>query len=102
MQRVLGDDQATDDIAILTATVHALPERARGEMRGWKFASRDGRTAVLVRHETGALVNAAWTRNEEQRFPGELAFGEIYLQRRPARAGPRSRLHSARPRSTSN
>jgi len=77
MQRVLGEDQATDDIAILTATIHALPERARDEMRGWKFSSSDERTAVLVRHAVGALV-AAWSGDEERRYSSELAFGEMF------------------------
>ncbi len=77
MQRVLGDDQATDDIAILTATIRALPERAYDEMRGWKFSSSDESTAVLVRHEVGALV-AAWTGNDAHRHAGELAFGELF------------------------
>jgi PAS domain S-box-containing protein len=77
MQRVLGSDQATDDIAILTATIHALPERARDDMRGWHFASSDERTAVLVRHEIGALL-AAWTGDESRRNAGELAFGEAF------------------------
>jgi anti-sigma regulatory factor (Ser/Thr protein kinase) len=77
MRRVLGNDQATDDIAILTATIHVLPDRAPGEMRGWKFSSGDEQTAVLVRHEVGALV-AAWTGNEARRQAGELAFGELF------------------------
>jgi serine phosphatase RsbU (regulator of sigma subunit)/anti-sigma regulatory factor (Ser/Thr protein kinase) len=77
MQRVLGDDQATDDIAILTATIRTLPDRAYDEMRGWKFSSTDESTAVLVRHAVGALV-AAWTGNEAHRHSGELAFGELF------------------------
>ena len=77
MQRVLGEDAPTDDIAILTATIRALPERAYDAMRGWKFASSDERTAVLVRHEVGALV-AAWTGSEAHRPSGELALGELF------------------------
>jgi anti-sigma regulatory factor (Ser/Thr protein kinase) len=77
MQRVLGDDQATDDIAILTATIRTLPERAYDEMRGWKFSSSDESTAVLVRHEVGALV-AAWTGNAAHGPAGEVAFGELF------------------------
>ena len=78
MQRALGEDAATDDIAILTATLHATPvEREAGEMRGWKFSSSDRATAVFVRHEVGELI-AAWTGDEEQRCNGELAFGEIF------------------------
>jgi PAS domain S-box-containing protein len=77
MHRVLGADQATDDIAILTATVRSLPERTREDMRGWTFWSDDERTAVMVRHEIGALV-AEWTGDETHRYAGELAFGELF------------------------
>jgi anti-sigma regulatory factor (Ser/Thr protein kinase) len=76
MQRALGDNAATDDIAILTATIGVPVEREAGEMRGWKFSSADRATGVFVRHEVGELI-AAWTGDEEQRCNGELAFGEI-------------------------
>jgi PAS domain S-box-containing protein len=75
-QRVLASEQATDDIAILTATIHSLPDRAPEEMRRWRFSSADYRTAVVIRHEVGALV-AAWTGDPGRRYDGELAFGEI-------------------------
>jgi PAS domain S-box-containing protein len=77
MLRVLGTDQATDDIAILTATIHSLPDPPHEPLRRWRFASSDQRTGVIVRHEIGALV-AAWTGDAERRYDGELAFGEIY------------------------
>ena len=76
MKRALGNDVATDDIAILTATIRA-PQRAAGEMRGWRFSSTDRATAVLVRHEVGELI-ARWTGDEGRRYNGELAFGEIF------------------------
>ncbi|HEV8021178.1 MAG TPA: SpoIIE family protein phosphatase, partial [Candidatus Lustribacter sp.] len=77
MKRALGDDAATDDIAILTATIRAPVERAAGDMRGWRFSSTDMATAVRVRHEVGELIGA-WTGDAEQRYNGELAFGEMF------------------------
>ncbi len=77
MERVLGTDRATDDIAILTATIRSIPERAPSEMRGWTFASSDERTAVAVRHDVGTLV-AAWTGDAALHGAGELAFGELF------------------------
>jgi PAS domain S-box-containing protein len=76
MERVLGSDEANDDIAILTATIHSLPQRAPEELRRWRFASSDDRTAVLVRHEIGRLT-AAWSA-DDRRYDGELAFGEMF------------------------
>ena len=75
--RVLGDEQATDDIAILTATIASLPERAPEEMRRWRFSSADYRTGVVIRHDVGTLV-AAWTGDPGRRYDGELAFGEMF------------------------
>jgi PAS domain S-box-containing protein len=75
--RVLASEQATDDIAILTATIHSLPERAPEEMRRWRFSSADYRTGVVIRHDVGRLV-AAWTGDAGRRYDGELAFGEIF------------------------
>jgi PAS domain S-box-containing protein len=77
MARVLGADEANDDIAILTATIHSLPERSAYDMRGWRFASSDARTAVLVRHEIGELL-AAWSGDPEREHAGELVFGEVF------------------------
>jgi serine phosphatase RsbU (regulator of sigma subunit)/anti-sigma regulatory factor (Ser/Thr protein kinase) len=90
MSQVLRDDQATDDIAVLTATIHGLPE-PRSDMRAWRFASDDARTAVMVRHEIGSLV-AAWTGDDARRFSAELAFGELFsnvLRHAPGVAGVR-------------
>jgi PAS domain S-box-containing protein len=75
--RVLSGEQATDDIAILTATIESLPERAGGEMRRWRFSSGDYHTGVVIRHDVGVLV-AAWTGDPSRRYDGELAFGEIF------------------------
>jgi serine phosphatase RsbU (regulator of sigma subunit)/anti-sigma regulatory factor (Ser/Thr protein kinase) len=75
--RVLGAEQATDDIAILTATIHSLPERAPEEFRRWRFWSSDHHTGVIIRHDVGRLV-AAWTGDAGRRYDGELAFGEIF------------------------
>lgn len=77
MKRALGDDAASDDIAILTATIRSPAEREAGEMRGWRFSSADKATAVFVRHEVGELIGA-WTGDGEQRYNGEVAFGEIF------------------------
>ena len=77
MQRVLGADQATDDIAILTATIHSLPEAAHEPLRRWRFSSSDNRTGVIVRHEIGRFV-AAWTGDGERQYDAELAFGEMF------------------------
>jgi PAS domain S-box-containing protein len=77
MQRVLGSDEANDDIAILTATIHSLPDPALEELRRWRFSSSDNRTGALVRHEVGRLV-AHWTGCSDRRYDGELAFGEIF------------------------
>jgi anti-sigma regulatory factor (Ser/Thr protein kinase) len=77
MERVLGDDQATDDIAILTATLNGLPLRPPYDVREWCFASSDARTATLVRHQIGDLV-AGWTARNEAVYESELVFGELF------------------------
>ena len=77
MKRVLREDQPSDDIAILTVT---LGERAGAlpfDVREWRFASTDARTARLVRHDIGDLV-AEWTGREETRLESELVFGELF------------------------
>jgi PAS domain S-box-containing protein len=76
VQRVLGTDQANDDIAVLTATIHTLPDRAPEDMRRWRFAATDGRTGVIVRHDVGRLT-ALWA-GADRRYDGELAFGEMF------------------------
>ena len=77
MKRVLGSDPATDDIAILTATVHDLPLRPKHEQREWHLASSDARSAAMIRREIGALI-AAWTGRENASYESELAFGELF------------------------
>lgn len=74
MKRVLGSDEATDDIAILTATVDRFPAEVAGEDREWRFLSTDARAAALARREIGELVAQ---RQPDERFAAELAFGEL-------------------------
>jgi PAS domain S-box-containing protein len=74
MKRVLGSDEATDDIAILTATVVRFPNEIAGEEREWRFLSTDARAASLARREIGELVAQ---RRPAERFAAELAFGEL-------------------------
>jgi serine phosphatase RsbU (regulator of sigma subunit)/anti-sigma regulatory factor (Ser/Thr protein kinase) len=74
MKRVLGDDEATDDIAILTATIDRFPAEVAGEEREWRFLSTDARAAAIARREIGELV--AQYRPPE-RYAAELAFGEL-------------------------
>jgi PAS domain S-box-containing protein len=76
MKRVLLEDQASDDIAILTATIG---ERggAVHDVREWRFASTDSRTSTLVRHAIGDLV-ANWTGRAEPFLESELVFGELF------------------------
>ena len=77
MNHVLVDDEPSDDIAILTATIHHLPLKSRHEEREWRFASTDGRTATSVRHEIGSLV-AGWTGRGDIELESELVFGELF------------------------
>ena len=74
MKRVLGSDEATDDIAILTATVVLFPNEIAGEEREWRFLSTDARAASLARREIGELVAQ---HRPAERFAAELAFGEL-------------------------
>jgi anti-sigma regulatory factor (Ser/Thr protein kinase) len=76
MNAVLGEDEPTDDIAILTLTVDRFATVLPGDERSWRFASDDARTGTFVRREVGALVSA-WTEREDARFESELAFGEL-------------------------
>jgi PAS domain S-box-containing protein len=77
MKRVLCEDQPSDDIAILTATLGELPAGMPYDQREWNFRSSDARTATLVRHEIGMLV-AAWTGRDETFLESELVFGELF------------------------
>ncbi|MDB5027829.1 MAG: putative sensor protein [Candidatus Eremiobacteraeota bacterium] len=76
MKEVLGDDEPTDDIAILTVTIDRFAAQLPGEEHEWRFASGDARTGANVRHEIGDLV-ARWTGRGDARFNSELAFGEL-------------------------
>lgn len=76
MKEVLGEDEPTDDIAILTVTIERFAAELPGEEHEWRFASADGRTSTLVRHELGELF-ARWTHGDQARFDVELAFGEL-------------------------
>ena len=76
MKEVLGDDEPTDDIAILTVTLDRVAAALPGDEFEWRFTSSDRRTAVLIRHQIGDLV-ARWTGREDTRFGSELAFGEL-------------------------
>ena len=76
MKEVLGDDEATDDIAILTVTVDRFAADLPGDEREWRFQSDDARTGAAVRREVGALVSA-WTGREDVAYTSELAFGEL-------------------------
>jgi len=76
MKEVLGQDEPTDDIAILTMTIDRLATDLPGDEHEWRFAAEDGRTGAMVRRSVGALF-AAWTGEEETRFAAELAFGEL-------------------------
>jgi anti-sigma regulatory factor (Ser/Thr protein kinase) len=74
MKRVLGQDEATDDIAILTATIDRFPAEAPGDDREWRFLSTDARAAALARREIGELVAR---KRPEKRYAAEIAFGEL-------------------------
>jgi PAS domain S-box-containing protein len=76
MKNVLGEDEPTDDIAILAVTIDRFAAELPGEEHEWRFASEDGRTGAKIRQEIGELV-ARWTGDESARFESELAFGEL-------------------------
>ncbi len=76
MKNVLGEDEPTDDIAILAVTIDRFAAELPGEEHEWRFASEDGRTGAKIRQEIGELV-ARWTGDENARFASELAFGEL-------------------------
>ncbi len=87
MKAVLGEDEPTDDVAILTLTVDRFASEAAGEEREWRFSSGDGRTGAMVRREVGELV-AGWTSRSEARFAGELALGELLANAMRHAPGP--------------
>ncbi|MDQ6941012.1 MAG: SpoIIE family protein phosphatase [Candidatus Eremiobacteraeota bacterium] len=76
MKAVLGDDEPTDDIAILTVTIDRFAAELSGDEREWRFVSNDYRTGAMVRHDVPELI-ADWTQRQETRFASELAFGEL-------------------------
>ena len=76
MKAVLGEDEPTDDIAILTVTIDRFTAELPGDEREWRFVSNDYRTGALVRRDVSELI-AGWTGREETRFASELAFGEL-------------------------
>jgi len=77
MKRVLREDQASDDIAILTATLGERAVATPSDVREWRFASSDARTFTLVRHAIGELV-ANWTGRDAEFLESELVFGELF------------------------
>jgi PAS domain S-box-containing protein len=76
MKEVLGDDEPTDDIAILTLTIRRFTDPLAHELREWRFSSGDARTAALIRHEIGELLGER-TGRPDVGFAGELVFGEL-------------------------
>jgi len=76
MKAVLGEDEPTDDVAILTLTADRFAGEIEGDEREWRFAANDARTGAMVRREVGALV-AEWTGRSDVRFAAELAYGEL-------------------------
>jgi len=76
MKAVLGEDEPTDDIAILTVTIDRFAAELPGDEREWRFVSNDYRTGALVRRDVRELI-ASWTQRDETRFASELAFGEL-------------------------
>jgi anti-sigma regulatory factor (Ser/Thr protein kinase) len=76
MKEVLGDDEPTDDIAILTVTVERFAADLPGDEREWRFVSDDARTGAAARRDIGALIST-WTGREDVAYASELAFGEL-------------------------
>jgi PAS domain S-box-containing protein len=76
MKDVLGDDEPTDDIAILTVTIERFAAQLPGEEHEWRFKSADSRTGAMIRRDLGELV-ARWTDRPDAQFASELAFGEL-------------------------
>jgi PAS domain S-box-containing protein len=76
MKDVLGDDEPTDDIAILTVSISRFAAELPGDEHEWRFVSTDARTGANARRDAGELI-ARWTGVEDARFAGELVFGEL-------------------------
>ena len=76
MKAVLGDDEPTDDIAILTVSIDRFAAELPGDEQEWHFVSGDARTGGLIRRQVGELVGA-WTASDDAGFGSQLAFGEL-------------------------
>ncbi len=76
MKEVLGEDEPSDDIAILTVTVERFAADLPGDEREWRFVSDDARTGATARRDIGALI-ASWTGRNDVAYASELAFGEL-------------------------
>jgi PAS domain S-box-containing protein len=87
MKEVLGDDEPTDDIAILTVRIERFAAQLPGDEHEWRFMSQDGRTGAMVRRDIGELV-ARWTGRADARFGSELAFGELLANAMRHAPGP--------------
>jgi len=87
MKEVLGEDEPTDDIAILTVRVERFAAQLPGDEHEWRFMSQDGRTGAMIRRDIGDLV-ARWTGREDARFGSELAFGELLANATRHAPGP--------------
>ncbi|HEX3465986.1 MAG TPA: SpoIIE family protein phosphatase [Candidatus Elarobacter sp.] len=94
MKDVLGDDEPTDDIAILAVTIDRFAAELPGEEHEWRFSSEDGRSGAKIRQEIGELV-ARWTGDDDARFSSELAFGELIANAVRHAPGPVRALASA-------
>jgi PAS domain S-box-containing protein len=87
MKEVLGEDEPTDDIAILTVRIERFAAQLPGDEHEWRFMSQDGRTGGMVRREIGELV-ARWTGRADAQFGSELAFGELLANAMRYAPGP--------------
>ncbi|MEO7039101.1 MAG: SpoIIE family protein phosphatase [Candidatus Elarobacter sp.] len=76
MKEVLGDDEPSDDIAILTVSIDHFAGELSGDEREWRFSANDGATGAMVRRDVGELI-ARWTGRDDARFESELAYGEL-------------------------
>ena len=87
MKEVLGEDEPTDDIAILTVQIERFAAQLPGDEHEWRFMSQDGRTGGMVRRAIGELV-ARWTGRADAQFGSELAFGELLANAMRYAPGP--------------
>jgi PAS domain S-box-containing protein len=87
MKEVLGEDEPTDDIAILTVRIERFAAELPGDEHEWRFMTQDGRTGAMVRRDIGELV-ARWTGRADAQFGSELAFGELLANAMRHAPGP--------------